>query len=207
MHRGNSGLVKKIIARKKQRWHAIIAAFFMGLGLFVAKPAQAQMPFGQSLDDSTMEEYSGAQLAGRIHITHAFVDHAKFGFFRIGLAPVPVAEGVSIQIRSACSLTNILEALASWNISSAKLRHLEFRDLEISLLSEQQPRLRADKARLIQPDVLELSHVSVSNPSKTAVAISKATLNVSGPDCGRLSWNDAGTREQMFVFQPISSKL
>lgn len=152
-----------------------------------------------------MEEYSGAQLAGRIHVTRAFIDHARFGFFKLGLAPVPVAEGVSIQIRSAGSLTNVFEALASWNVSAAKLRHLEFRNLVISLLSEQKPRLCADNARLVQPDVLELSHVSVSSPSLTAVSIRKATLLVSGPDCGCLTWNDAGTREQIAVFQPVKN--
>jgi hypothetical protein len=206
VHRGKSEIKRGIIV-PKWRWHFIIAIFCFGLGMLAVKTARAQMPFGQSLDDSTMEEYSGSQLAGRIHITHTYVDHQRFGFFKLGIAPVPVAEGVTIQIRSACSLTNVLEAMASWNISTAKLKHLEFRNLEISLLSEQQPRLRADKARLVQPDVLELSHVSVSNSSQTAVAIRKATLQVSGPDCGRLSWDDSGTREQLLVFQPTSTKL
>lgn len=186
-------------------WHIMMSIFCLGLLLFVPKTARAQLPFGQSLDDSTMEQYNGSQLAGRVHITHTYMDHARFGFFKLGLAPVPVAEGVSIQISSAGSLTNVIGAFNSLDISSAKLKHLEFKDLQISLLSEQQPRLHADHARLVQPGVLELSHVSVTNPSQIAVTIRKATLQVDGADCGCLSWNNAGTPEQMLVFLPIKN--
>lgn len=164
--------------------------------------APGQMVFGQSMDDSTMEAYHGVLLAGRIHITRAYIDHQKFGFFRLGLAPVPVVEGVTIQIRSAESLTNVLKTLGSYNLSPDKLRHIEFRNVEISLLKDKSPRLRADKARMVQANVLELSHVSVSNARSGAVTISRATLQVSGPDCGLLSWNDAGMPQELSVFKP-----
>lgn len=198
--RQGSETVKEACA-PRGRWRAWMMAFCLGLGLLVAKAAWAQTPFGQSLDNSTMEDYIGAQLAGRIYIKRAFVDHAQFGFFKLGLAPVPVAEGVQIQIRSADSLTNILEGLGSWNISPVKLRHLEFRNLEISLLSERGPQLRAGKARLVQPGILELSQISVSNPSQGAVSLRKAALQMAGPDCGCLSWNEGGRREELPVFQ------
>jgi hypothetical protein len=174
----------------------------LGVWLCGAIAAPAQIVFWQTLDDATMEDYHGVQLASRIHITRAYIDHEKFGFFKIALAPVPVMEGVRIQIRSAGSFTNILQSLGSWNVSSANLRHLEFRDLEISLLSDHSPRLRAEKARLVQPNVLELSHVSLSNVPQGSLTISRATLQVSGPDCGLLNWNNAGNHQELPVFKP-----
>jgi hypothetical protein len=130
------------------------------------------------------------------------MDHQKLGFFKFALAPIPVVEGVRIQIRSTGSLTNLLKSVGSWNVSSANLRHLEFRNLEISLLSDNSPRLRADKARLVQPNVLDLSHVSVSTAPQGNLSISHATLQISGPDCGLLSWNDTGSRQELPVFKP-----
>src|ERR1700743_3542843 len=102
----------------------------MAMWLCGAVMAPAQMEFGQSLDDSTMVAYHGIQLAGRIHITRAYIDHQKFGFFRLGMAPVPVVDGVSIQLRSAGSLTNVLKVLASRDMSTDKLRHIAFRNVE-----------------------------------------------------------------------------
>ncbi|HXC36502.1 MAG TPA: hypothetical protein VNV43_11555 [Candidatus Acidoferrales bacterium] len=179
-----------------------IGLYCLVIWLCGAVIAPAQMAFGPAMDDATMEAYHGVQLAGRIHITRAYIDHQRFGFFRLGLAPVPVVDGVQIQIRSAESLTNVLQSLGSAKLSSDKLRHLEFRNVEISLLNDKSPRLRADKARLIAPNVLELSHVSVSSALQGAAPISRATLQVSGPDCGLLSWNDSGNSKELPLFKP-----
>lgn len=179
-----------------------MAFFCLVTWMFGAVIAPAQLMFGPALDNSTLEGYHGVQLAGRIHITRAYIDHEKFGFFKFALAPVPVVEGVQIQIESAESLTNVLHSLGSWTPASANLQHLEFRSLEISLLTDKSPRLRAEKAHFIAPSVLELSHVSVLSASRGAVSISRATLQVSGPDCGLLSWNESKNREELSVFEP-----
>jgi hypothetical protein len=161
---------------------------------------QAQMQFSPSLDDATFEKYQGLQLVSRIHITRVYMDHERWGFFKIGLIPVQVVEGVNLQIHSADSLTNAMDAINSANLSSAAQRHLEFRNIQISLLDEKEPRLRADTASIIQPGVLQLSHVSVSNGGE-AISIPRATLQAGGPDCGCLRWNEGGSQNQLFVFQ------
>lgn len=161
---------------------------------------QAQMQLSPSLDDATLEKYQGLQLVSRIHITRTYVDHGKWGFFKIALIPIQVVEGVSVQINSADSLTNALALVNSGRLSPAAGRHLELRKLEVSLLGENQPRLRADTATVARPGVLQLSHVSVLNDGGTT-SIPKATLQVSGPDCGCLRWDNAGSQNQMFVFQ------
>jgi hypothetical protein len=191
------------IIRNKGVYRKVRLAFLAlcCLGLWwPGRPVQAQMEFAPSLDDATLEKYEGLQLVSRIHITRAYVDHEKWGFFKIGLAPVQVVEGVKVQINSAGSLTNALDVIKASHISPAVERHLELRKLEISLLGEKEPRLRADSASIIRPGVLQLTHVSVSNDGE-ALSIPKATLQVSGPDCGCLRWNDARGQDQVFVFQ------
>lgn len=189
--------------RYPNAWRRIsMGLFCLMMWLCGAVTAPAQLTFGQSLDDATMVAYHGVQLSGRIHITRAYIDQEKFGFFKLGFSAVPVVDGVQIQISSAQSLTNVLHSLTSSQISSDKLRHLEFRNVEISLLSDKSPRLRAEKARMAGSDVLELSHVSISDTPQGAVTISRATLQVAGPDCGLLSWNDTGTVKELPVFKP-----
>jgi hypothetical protein len=183
---------------------AFLVLFCLGLWLAGQGTSQAQIGLVPSLDDATVEKYKGLQLVSRIHITRTFVDHEKWGFFKIGLAPIGVVEGIDVQVLSADSITNALYAINPGSISSAKLRRLEFRNLAISLLGEKEPRLRADSARIGQADILELSHVSVSNNGE-AISIPKATLQVSGPNCGCLRWNDAGSQEQLFVLQPLKN--
>jgi hypothetical protein len=178
---------------------AFLAVLCLGLWL-PGRTAQAQMEFAPSLDDATLEKYQGLQLVSRVHVTRAFVDHEKWGFFKIRLAPIGVADGVNVQIFSAKCLTNALDTINPGSISSVDLRHVEFRNLQISLLGEKEPRLRADSARMIRADVMQLSHVSVSNGG-AAISISKATLQVSGPDCGCLRWNNAASQEQLFALQ------
>ncbi len=151
------------------------------------------------------KKYQGLQLVTRLHITRTFVDHEKWGFFKIALAPVQVMEGMNIQILSAGSLTNALDVINSAHLSSASLRRLELRNLQISLLGEKEPRLRADSASIVRTGVLQLSHVSALNGGE-AISIPKATLQVSGPDCGSLRWNNNfGKQEQLFVFQPLEN--
>ena len=178
---------------------AFLALFCVGL-LMPGPTANAQAGFTPSLDDATVEKFEGLQLVSRIHITRAYVDHEKWGFFKIGLIPVQVVEGVNVQIHSAGALTNALDVINSAHLSSAAQRHLELRKLEISLLGEKEPRLRADSASIVRPGILQLSHVSVSNDGE-ALLIPRATLQVSGPDCGCLCWNEGGSQNQMFVFQ------
>ena len=154
-----------------------------------------------SLDDATVEKYNGLQLISRVHVTRTFVDHEKWFFFKISAAPVEVVDGVDVQILSAESLTNALYGIKAASLSSSKLRHVEFRNLTISLLNEKAPRLRAASARIGADDILELSRVSVSNGG-TTVTIPKAALQVSGPESGSLFWNDAGRQEQLLILKP-----
>lgn len=161
---------------------------------------QAQLQFAPAFHDATFEKYDGLQLIGRVHISRTFIDHQKWGFFKVALAPIGVVDGVNVQIRSAESLTNTLDIINTCNASLSKFKHVEFRHLQISLLGDQASCLSADNAKIGRADVLDLSHVSVSSDGE-AMTLPKATLQVSGSDCGCLRWNGADGHEQLFLFQ------
>jgi hypothetical protein len=168
--------------------------------------AHAGGVIGTSMNDASLSEYDGVHLIARVHTTRAFVDHEKWGFFRLGLLPVPVIEGVQVQILSAGCLTNVLSDLNSWNPSSGGLRRLELRNIEISLLGEKEPRLHATIARVSRSGSLELSNVSVARDGGGPVSIPKAALQISGPASGCLRWNDSGKEVELFVFKLLETQ-
>jgi hypothetical protein len=177
----------------------------MALGMQVPGDVQAGGIVGSSADDATLSKYDGLQLVTRLHATRAFIDHEKWGFFRVGLLPIFVVEGVQVQILSAGCLTNALPGLNSWNPSPGGLRRLELRNIDVSLLSEKEPRLHAATARVSQSGALELSGVSVPAGGGGPVSIPKATLQISGPAAGCLRWNDGGEQEELFIFRTVKN--
>jgi len=162
--------------------------------------AHAGGPFGASADDVTLTEYDDVQPIAKIHIGRVFIDHEKYGFFRFGLAPLAVGQGVQLRIQSARCLTNALASLNSWNHSSGNLRRLELRDLEISLFGDTEPRLRAATARASSGDTWDLGHASVGGAAPAV--ISKATLQISGPQAGHLRWHDGNQEHDLFLLKP-----
>jgi len=183
---------------------AYVTICFLALWTQVPDCLQAGGMFGSSAENATLTEYDGAQVIAKAHATRVFVDHEKWGFLRVGLLPLAVVQGVQIQIQSASFLTNALADLNSLNLSSANLRHLEFRDLEISLLGETKPRLRAATARVSSSGTLKLTRVSVVGSGGRTVSIAEATLQISGPAAGSLRWRDGEKETDLFVLKPKS---
>ena len=163
---------------------------------------------GVSADDVTLSEYSSKDLSllTQVHAEHLFKDYERHGFFRIGLLPLPVAEKVQIQIKSAECLTNATLALRSWNQPSAGVKRLEVRNLEIKLFGDKQARLSAVSARIGQDGVLDLSAVSIFNAAGGQMSIPKATLQVAGSSAGWLHWSADGQPQTIFLFKPTPDK-
>lgn len=164
---------------------------------------------GMSAKDVTTCEYDSKDFAlkvAQVHAARLFTDYEKHGFFRIGLLPIPVAEDVQIEIRSADCLTNALSGLHFWNEPSLGLRRFELRNLEIKSFAEKQPRLSARLARVGRDGTLELSNVSITSGTGGQTFIPKATLQITNPSVGWISWNTGGQPQGFFLFNPRSDK-
>jgi hypothetical protein len=163
---------------------------------------------GATANNVTISDYSpdDLSLVAKIHADRIFADYERRGFFRIGLLPVPVAENVQIQIKSADCLTNGLLALPAWNRPEIGVRRLEFRKLEIAFFGEKQPRLRAASAHVGRDGTIELSTVSLPDSIDHQTPIPHATLQMAGSSAGWLRWNLGGQPEEFFVFKPRPDK-
>jgi hypothetical protein len=143
-----------------------------------------------------------SSLVAKIHADRFFTDYEHHGFFRIGLLPVAVVENVKIQIYSVEGLTNALFAMRQWHRSSAGVRRLELRNLKVVIAGETRPRLLASRARIGNDSTLDLFDVSLTSPEGQVVSLPKAALQIAGRSAGRLSWNAAGRKEDLFPLNP-----
>jgi len=181
---------------------------FTAIALAWTSWANAMDLIGMSARDVTSCEYDSKDytlIVAQIHTARLFTDFEKHGFFRIGLLPIPVAEDVQIEIRSADCLTNVLSGLHFGNEPSLGERRFELRNLEIKSFDEKQPRLSARLARIARDGTLELSNVSITSCTGGPTFIPKATLQITNPSVGWVSWNSGGQPQGFFLFKPISA--
>jgi hypothetical protein len=163
---------------------------------------------GSAATEVTVSEYSSKNLSliAQVHAACVFVDYEHWGFFRIGLLPMLVAENVQVKIQSAECLTNALADLRSWHQPASGYRQLELRNLEITMNGENQPRLRAAVARVGPDGTVKLSTVAVRTAAGQEVSLLKATLQIFGPSAGRLCWNSGGHQEERFILHATTDK-
>jgi hypothetical protein len=83
---------------------------------------------------------------------------------------------------------------------------MEIRRLQILVQQEAQPRLCAAIARPGRAGTVNLSTVSFQEGAGAPISLPSATLQISGPSAGLLTWNADGHVEKHFVFQPLAAK-
>ena len=157
---------------------------------------------GDLASDVTLPEYSshGLSVTGQVQVGRLFIDHKRWGFFRIGALPLLVAENVRVQIQSEEYFTNGLDDLdlSSWRQLAKGAARQELRQLEINVAGEKEPRLRAAVASIGPDGEAIMSAVTILEPAGSLLSLRKATLQISGPSAGQLSWNAGGHPEKRF---------
>jgi len=145
-------------------------------------------------------------LVWKVHAEHIYVDHERRAFFRIGLLPLLVIEDVQVQLQSVECLTNALAELRPRYLPAGELRKLEMRNLEIMMLGETQPRLRATTARIESDGAIRLADVSVRDAVGIQQSFPKAILQIAGPRAGTLCCDFDDHPKALSVFQKRSQK-
>jgi hypothetical protein len=141
--------------------------------------------------DVSLCEYDPKTLSLNLEIQASYlkVDHERREFFRIGLLPVFVAGNVRISIASADCLTNVLPAVDTWRPPKSIARHLELRQLQISIMGKKQPCLSAAVACPETSGALNLREVVFTDRSGARRLLPKALLRMTGPQAGTITWS------------------
>jgi hypothetical protein len=161
-----------------------------------------------SAKDFTVSVYvpKGVSPQVEIHASGIFKDYERHGFFRIGLMPEMVVENVRIEVRSAEALTNVMAALHSWNRPGAGARRLKLQHLEILLMGQISPCLRAAAGKIGNDGAIQLTSVSLADAAGRQKNLPAAALQLTGPTRGLVYWNENGHTKSLVLINNSSSK-
>src|ERR1051325_4970108 len=114
-----------------------------------------------------------------VRVADVYRDFATKGFFRIGVLPVGVLQGVTFEIGQSSQLTNALARIHKW-LGKNNARRIELRHVRFVIGSGSPGRLEAGRGRVAADGVWELFD-GVKYASETShFETSRAVLHLTG---------------------------
>jgi len=114
-----------------------------------------------------------------------YTDYQRKGFFRIGVLPIGVMEGVTFEVHRSQTVTNSLARLHEW-LGSQAAKRLEFRKVSFLTFAGGTNRLESGSARVISDGKWELLDGVRLISGTNQVEAARATLQVAGEKTGQL---------------------
>ncbi|MDB6033520.1 MAG: hypothetical protein JWM16_3858 [Verrucomicrobiales bacterium] len=131
--------------------------------------------------------------AAVVRIHRLFTDYQRRGFFRIGLLPTLVAEGVKVEVLDPTQVLAALEAAHKWLKPAAVGKALEWRYVEFVFPDAKRPRLEAAKVNPAVDGAWRLTEGVTFRSGTNETREAAAVLQVTGTRAGELQWGSAPT--------------
>lgn len=123
----------------------------------------------------------------RVH--HIFSDYQTRGFFRIGVLPLLVLDGLNLEIRDPARLSAALNTTSEYFAVKANAKKaVEGRDFVLSFASDKNARVQARSVRLESGTEWRLQEGTIFPSGAAPLPFRKATLAIAGPQAGQLSF-------------------
>ena len=138
------------------------------------------------------------KLSAVVQVQKAYLDHQRNGFFHIGLLPVGALEGVTIEFHDASSAGDSFQQMQRW-LGAGNGRRVELRQVKFLFSTN---RLEAGAVQCRAGDRWELlgGVRLVSGGHETRAQ--RATLEISGPDAGRVVLEQKPPMTNSFLGSP-----
>jgi hypothetical protein len=122
-----------------------------------AQPGADFVVGGGGLEHGVITWYSDAEFTPsfEVRLEKAYTDYEAKGFFRIGVLPMAVLEGVSFKLEHPASVADTLAQMHQW-LRTAAARRLELRRVSLLVSAPVTNLLYAGRARLATAGTLEL---------------------------------------------------
>ncbi|MBI4325061.1 MAG: hypothetical protein HY674_07325 [Chloroflexi bacterium] len=133
-------------------------------------------------------------------VDKVFTEYQRRGFFRIGLLPLVVMDGVKIDFRQVDAASSALARLPQELKPWAGSRMLELRDVKFAFPVEPKERLRAGKVRWLENGQWQLSNGVTIQMTTNKVKVAQATLQVAGPSAGLVAWGSPSALSRFSLF-------
>jgi hypothetical protein len=159
-------------------------------GLFV--PSARTLPQVDSgvVQNIAIPYYSKGQSAPSavVRINRLFTDYQRRGFFRIGLLPTLVADGVKVEVLDQTQVLDALESAHKWLKPAAVGKTLEWRQVEFVFPDAKRPRLEAAKVNPAADGAWRLTEGVTFRSGTNETRQAAAVLQVTGSRAGELQW-------------------
>ena len=129
-----------------------------------------------------------------------FTDYQRRGFFKIGLLPMAVAEGVTIDFRLTQQVTNVLAFIHPRFGQIAGKNLVELRRVDFKFPGETAPRLQAKRIHIGENGSWRLLDGVVVHLATNQVKVSQATLQTTGPSAGQLILESVNLPSEVNIF-------
>jgi hypothetical protein len=131
--------------------------------------------------------YSGteAEPTTVVRLDQVRKDYETKGFFRIGILPIGVMEGVTFELHHPESVTNSLAQLHQW-LGPRAAERLELRRVSFVVSAPVTNRLDTGRARLAADGRLELLDGVIFVSGTNRMRAARGVLQISGAQAGRL---------------------
>lgn len=194
--------------RNPTGWHLGCLGGWLLLALLCIPAGAADSPLsGSRMADVTMPFYLGAEQepSAVLRAEKVFRDYQRRGFFRIGLLPMAVLEGVVIEVRHPAQIGASLGQLQQWLRRDAT-GCLELRRVRIVLDQTPARSLEAGCARPLPDGAWQLLGGVRWEAGTNLLQAASATLQVTGERAGRLILATAPPQTNDFLLSsPISN--
>ena len=122
-----------------------------------------------------------------LRVQRVFTDYETKGFFRIGVLPIEVMQGVALEVRQPRELASALADLHQW-LGAKTAKRLELRDLSVVLpvSGGTTNRLEATRVRVLNTGRWEFLDSVTYSSGADRVSASRGSLQLTGPNSGLL---------------------
>ena len=129
-----------------------------------------------------------------VTVERTFTDYQRKGFLRIGLMPMLVIDGVTIEVRDPSKAAHALAAVNEWLDPGKAGKLIELRRVVVILSKTHSHRLAADSVRLAANGQWNLFSVEYQRGTVSHSG-GVASLQIVGKHAGRIGWNDTQSSE------------
>lgn len=120
-----------------------------------------------------------------VRVDSIFTDYERKGFFRIGVLPLEVMEGVTFEVCRPEPVTNSLAQLQDW-IGSQAAKRLEFRKVSFLAVAGGTNRLDSGRARIGSDGKWELLDGVRFLSGTNQLEAARATIQMAGEATGQI---------------------